>query len=283
MHVDANGLHFHVQHLRGDRPAAARPTVVLLHGLVLDNLSSLYYTLAPPIARAGYDVLLYDQRGHGRTDRPPTGYDLDTAVDDLAAVVKACGITRPVHLVGNSYGGLVALHSAYLHPESVASVVLVEGQSLDPQHTGDLPGPDGYKGGWVESMANTLNLVALGLERNRWDAAAAAADRQARKAARVRAATDALLNHTTLIEDVSTARLLTPGQLAAVRPPVLALFGAESDLAASGPLLAGLLPDCDLEVFPDAAHALLRDAPDALVGAILRRLDALSEAAGSAA
>ena len=44
--VVANGVRFHVQHLSdGD------PTVVFLHGLVVDNSSSWYYTVANPVAR----------------------------------------------------------------------------------------------------------------------------------------------------------------------------------------------------------------------------------------
>jgi alpha-beta hydrolase superfamily lysophospholipase len=31
--------------------------------------------------------VLYDRRGHGRSDRPPAGYDIDTLADDLAAVI----------------------------------------------------------------------------------------------------------------------------------------------------------------------------------------------------
>ena len=66
--------------------AAARPTsertVVFLHGLVMDNLSSFYYTLAPAAARAA-DVVLYDLRGHGRTERPVRRLPLEDAVDDL--------------------------------------------------------------------------------------------------------------------------------------------------------------------------------------------------------
>lgn len=276
--IQANGLRFHVQHLRGGRASTDRPTVVLLHGLVLDNLSSLYYTLAPPIARAGFDVLLYDQRGHGMSDGAPTGYDIDTAVDDLAAVLKAAGVSGPVHLLGNSYGGLVALHTAYLHPELVASLILVEGQCLDPRHSGFPPAVPGYAGGWVEEVANTLNLIAIGLECN--PLGEDFASRGARKAARMRNGADALLNRTTLIEDISTVRLLTPGDLASVRCPTLALYGASSNLAGSGTLLAGNMPDCTVEVFEGAAHALLRDAPKELLTSVLRWLETHSPATG---
>ena len=55
-----------------DAPAA--PTVVFVHGLVMDNLSSFYYTLAAPLAQAGFGTVLFDLRGHGLSERPPSGY-----------------------------------------------------------------------------------------------------------------------------------------------------------------------------------------------------------------
>ena len=86
-HVDANGLRFHVQVLgngsdkRPDTGPDPRPKVVMLHGLVADNLSSYYYTIANPVALVA-DTHLYDLRGHGRTEVPKAGY----AVVDLSLI-----------------------------------------------------------------------------------------------------------------------------------------------------------------------------------------------------
>lgn len=239
--------------------------VVFLHGLVLDNLSSFYYTLAAPIARAGSDVVLYDQRGHGRTERPQTGYDPDTAVADLAALLKAGEVATPVHLVGNSFGGLVALHAARTRPDLVASLVLIEGQCLD---TPPVDGP--YAGGWVEEMANTLNLAALGLESHRGSGRIPTGP--ARKTARLRARADALLNGTTLIEDVTLVHAPEPEELADIACPVLALYGELSELAEPARRLANLLPDCTLTVLPGVAHTVLREATDSVLTALLEWL-----------
>src|SRR5205085_7975479 len=102
--VVARGVRFHVQRIAGQEPGP-RPIVVFLHGLVMDNLSSWYFTVAPAMAKVA-DVMLYDLRGHGRSERPVSGYRLDDHVADLAALLDALGETRPVHLVGNSFGGL---------------------------------------------------------------------------------------------------------------------------------------------------------------------------------
>ena len=121
----------------------------MLHGLVIDNLSSWYYTLAHPLALVA-DVYLYDLRGHGRTDMPATGYSVDTNVDDLVALLDQWGIDEPVHLFGNSFGGVVSLALAHRHPERVASLFLIEAHFAVE--------------GWGEHMAGSLALAAFGLD-----------------------------------------------------------------------------------------------------------------------
>ena len=157
-HVEANGLRFHVQVLKpadaggsvdGGGDAAPRPKVVMLHGLVIDNLSSWYYTIAPAVAMHA-DVYLIDLRGHGRTDMPATGYTVEDNVDDLVALLDQWGIHEPVHLFGNSFGGVVSLALAHRHPERVASLFLVEAHFAVE--------------GWGEHMAGSLALAAFGLD-----------------------------------------------------------------------------------------------------------------------
>src|SRR5205085_11625371 len=122
--VGANGVKFHVQRLV-PKHAIPRTTVVLLHGLIIDNLSSFYYTLAGPIMDAGAEAFLYDLRGHGRSERPATGYGPVDSVADLAALLDACGIDHPVYLLGISYGAVVAARLALDRPGRGAGCSLV--------------------------------------------------------------------------------------------------------------------------------------------------------------
>ncbi|MEU9116764.1 alpha/beta fold hydrolase [Streptomyces sp. NPDC048483] len=255
----AGRLRLHTQQLPGHGDA---PTVVFLHGLVMDNLSSFYVTLAGPVARAGHPVLLYDQRGHGRSDRPPTGYDRDTAVADLAALLAALGLDRsPIHLIGNSYGGALALHTALVRPDLVASLVLI-----DAHLTGE----------WVEDMTDTLSVAALGLEDGRIPEQLASLGR--RKEARLTAGADALLNRTTLIEDIAAAPAFTARDFARLRRPVLAVYGEHSELLPGARELARHAPDCELAVLPGVGHTVLKEATEGLRDAVLGRLGAMAGA-----
>jgi pimeloyl-ACP methyl ester carboxylesterase len=250
--VVANGVRFHVQQLTPppgfapDSPDSgeARPSVVFIHGLVMDNLSSFYYTLANPLAAAGADVLLYDLRGHGLSERPPLGYALEDSVEDLVGLLFELGIDGPVHIVGNSYGGTVGLAFAMAYPSRVASLVLVEGHFAVQ--------------GWGEEMARTLWGIAFGMELEEartWVASAG------RKMTRMAGKADALINGTSLVEDLLTAVPLPRQPLASLACPVLAMYGDESDVIDRARDLASLVPDFTLNILQGCGHSILMEVP----------------------
>jgi pimeloyl-ACP methyl ester carboxylesterase len=244
--VTANGVRFHVQRLPA-APDPAAPAVVFVHGLVMDNLSSFYYTLAAPLAAAGAQVILYDLRGHGRSERTPTRYSTRDGVADLCALLDAIGEKNPVYLAGNSYGGLIAARMAVTVPDRVAGLVLIESSCTGPAAAA-----------WIEEMANTLTVAALGLEYDRVQDQLAAAGQ--RKLARLAAHADKLLNGTTLIEDLSSERPLAGRELARITCPVLGVYGERSELVNAADDLRHHVRDCRIEVLPGLAHTVLREA-----------------------
>lgn len=56
------------------------------------------------LSDAGFRCIAFDRRGHGRSDAPAQGYDIDTLADDIAAVVDQLGL-KQVDLVAHSMGG----------------------------------------------------------------------------------------------------------------------------------------------------------------------------------
>lgn len=60
-------------------------------------------------ADAGFRCISYDRRGHGRSDVPAAGYDMDTFADDMAAVIEQLDL-RDVVLIGHSQGGAEVAH-----------------------------------------------------------------------------------------------------------------------------------------------------------------------------
>ena len=241
--VVANGIRFNTQVLHGgsdDPDAAPRPQVVMLHGLVADNLSSWYYTIANPVAMVA-DVHLYDLRGHGRSEVPDSGYTVDEQVDDLEALLDAWGITGPVHLFGNSFGGVVSLALAHRHPERVASLFLIEAHFAVE--------------GWGEHMAGSLALAAFGLDEDAvqtW-----LAENADRKLSRLAKRSERFLTETSLIDDLQAEQPI--GWLREISCPTYAMYGAETDIMDRALELRDKVPGCELEIVPDCSHSLLTE------------------------
>jgi pimeloyl-ACP methyl ester carboxylesterase len=239
--VVANGVRHHVQRLgRGER------TVVFVHGLVMDNLSSFYFTLANPIASFA-DVVLYDLRGHGMSERPASGYRVDDLVADLAGLLDALAIARPVAVVGNSFGGQLALAFAAAHPARVARLALIDA------HVGTE--------GWAAQMTATLSLQGEARDAKIAETFQSWLGRHSeRKRTRLARTAEALVEHTSLVADLRASPALDPAALRTIAVPVLALYGERSDVRRDGEALASMLPRCELEIVPGCSHSVFWEA-----------------------
>ena len=104
-------------------PAGRTPTVVLVHGFALSMQSWVLQRRA--LIHAGFRVVTYDQRGHGRSGEP--ALEACTVAQlgrDLAAVLEATCPTGPVVLFGHSMGGMSVMSYAGQHPDVVRDRVL---------------------------------------------------------------------------------------------------------------------------------------------------------------
>jgi triacylglycerol lipase len=102
--------------------AGSGPVVVLLHGLGAD--SSNWASTIGPLSQK-YRVIVPDQIGFGRSDKPFINYTVGTLVDFLNGLFKELKIDR-ASLVGNSLGGWTSVAFALAHPEKVERLVLVD-------------------------------------------------------------------------------------------------------------------------------------------------------------
>ena len=127
--VDVGGLRLHYQDW-GPRSSTAG-AVILVHGV---GSSSHIWDLTGPLLAdsAPLRVVALDQRGHGESDLPDSGYDFASVVGDLAGFLQAVGVDAPSVLVGHSWGASVVLHFAVAHPDRTAGCALVDGGTASP-------------------------------------------------------------------------------------------------------------------------------------------------------
>jgi len=111
-----NGIDLHVEQ------AGAGPPLVIVHGGWGDHT-----TWAPTtrLLAEHFRVVAYDRRGHSRSERPARGWTRRDNEDDLIALIEALDLAA-AHVVGNSYGGLVALSVAARRPDLVRGVSVHE-------------------------------------------------------------------------------------------------------------------------------------------------------------
>ncbi|MBM7774897.1 pimeloyl-ACP methyl ester carboxylesterase [Actinokineospora baliensis] len=254
--LKVNGLRTNYQVLPGaggPDPWRANETVVFIHGMGTDSLASFYLTLAPPVAAAGIDVISYDLRGHGRSERPVSGYTLTDFVTDLDELLRALTATHPVHLVGNSFGGTIAYRFAAAHPTRVRSVVSIESE----------PPTDV----WATKMAGILTATTqmLEVEENyEWIEATFGAHH--RRLARLAATR---FTSTTMADEVATGTMMTATDVAAITCPVLSILGRHGYQSDDLDAVTALMPRAEVHVFDDQGHSVLVERHRAVRGLLV--------------
>jgi pimeloyl-ACP methyl ester carboxylesterase len=142
--------------------------IVLLHGFPDD--AHAWDDVAPPLAKAGYRVLVPYLRGYGPTrfldSNAPRMAEQAAIGQDLIDFADALKLPR-FAVSGFDWGGRAAGVAAALHPERVRAAVLIAGYSIQNVFAGPQPGPpDAEKRVWYQFYFNTERGRA-GLKANR--------------------------------------------------------------------------------------------------------------------
>jgi pimeloyl-ACP methyl ester carboxylesterase len=249
LHVEVHGPH-------------AAPGVVLAHGF---GGSARNWRPQLRALRARYRVVVYDARGHARSEAPreAAAYRREELVADLLRVSLASGDPRPV-LGGLSLGAAVALRAALAHPERARALVLASPPA----------GPGAGHG-----IAAHAEAFAEAIERDGLEAAGARfvwGPESGLDPAGAKLVRQGFLEHSPhALAHILRECLakLEPGEtlgLEALRLPVLVVAGArDPGSLAAGRALAAALPAAELVVIPDAGHVVNLAAPAAFDAALL--------------
>ena len=259
-----NGAGLHYQYRLG-----SGPHLVLVHGLAA-NLAFWYFRIAALLPR-DYSLIMYDLRGHGQSEMPPSGYTTGDMAADLHGLLEHLNVRR-VHVVGHSYGGAVALHYTVLHPERVVSLSLADTRIMALQPTQRLSDwPDAKK--WISVLKELEPPIALDdpemgfrlleilaeakLDRRvgmRMPAGQFSPFGLGNRSSRTAERWLQLVRTTTARSDVSSLAGLTLAKIQQADRPVLAMFGEYTNCMPSCQGLRQHLPNCRAIIVPQAGH-----------------------------
>ncbi len=94
--------------------------VLMIMGLAASHEG--WYRFTPHITER-YKAILFDNRGTGLSDKPWRAFSVNDVADDAVAVLDAAGVDR-AHVIGGSFGGMVAQYLTLNYPERVKSLLL---------------------------------------------------------------------------------------------------------------------------------------------------------------
>lgn len=244
--VENNGVRLHCATL------GSGPAIVLCHGLVFGSMATWYFSVAAKLAQR-YRVILFDKRGHGKSDMTASGYDIDTLASDLAAVIEhTVPRGEDVTVMGHSYGALVALRYTLSRKRRLRDLILVDAPLPASRYV--FPSLAGITS--PETLSTQLSaLLPPNLPSS------------SRRLGRMRERLQTLLLDSSLRADVAAAGDIIDAELCRLDTHTLCVYGRDSDCAEVGHRLGRILPYARLE-WIDCGHYIIEEAPQELLRVI---------------
>ncbi|HET6817431.1 MAG TPA: alpha/beta hydrolase [Mycobacteriales bacterium] len=244
-----------------DEQGAGDPPLLLIQGL--GYTADMWHRILPGLASARR-VVLFDNRGVGRSSVPEPPWTVEQLADDAIAVLDEAGGAQ-AHVFGVSMGGLIAQEVALRHPDRVASLVLGcthpggrEAARMDPDAAAMLM--DRVPKSARAAIDASLPFVyAAGTPREAIDADVEVRLRYPLRAKAYWGQLDAMRRHQG-----------TFGRLAEIRVSTLVLHGDADRLVqpANASLIAEAIPGAKLQWLHGASHVFWTDQPDQTVSEI---------------
>jgi pimeloyl-ACP methyl ester carboxylesterase len=240
------------------------PDLVLIHGIA-SNLGQWQLSILPGLVE-DFRVTMYDLRGHGYSDMPLRGYTPDHMVGDFSSLMDYLAVER-ASVLGHSYGGIVALYYAALHPGRVDKLIIADTgvPSLEP---GERRGA--ALGGWMEALRRRgievpdekaedvvyLMEQTLSLRGRR---------RQGMGVQRALARLSRFFNTTSFDQEYREHTGLTSEIIRQIHAPTLLIYGDRSPNIASCQSLHEHLPHAKTAIIPDGGHFYPLEHPETFV------------------
>src|SRR4051794_29048823 len=234
------------------------PPLVLFHSLLSDRAS--FDRIVPELSEK-FRVVVPELPGFGQSEAVAGG--LAAVADRMAGAIDDCADGEDIIVLGNGYGGFVALQMAIRHPNIARKLILADCGAAFSE-----PGRQAFRNMAAASSANGLSAITDVAMRRLF-----APEFQAANPDLMRERREAFLRTDSNIFRAACealAKLDLRPQLGLVKVPVLVLVG-EQDEATPPPMsheIAAGLPQARLKIIPGCAHVPQLQAPAAFLAAI---------------
>ena len=260
--------------------SGAGEPILLIPGLGLDHN---YYRFGIPLLSRHLQVLAVDPRGIGRSTKSPPPYTVEAWADDFAVMIDKLGF-GPIHVLGSSLGGSMALALAQRHPGKLKSLIAVGGFSQLDRATElnfRLRLRLIEKLGMSDEVADYMGLWTL--TRKFINSDAGFATMRANQA-NIRA--NSAQSYSAFVEALLKWGRCQPGQerepkfttlLDSIKTPTLVVTSDNDHLIPQelSDLIAGRIAGAKLVVMPGAGHIPFMEQPDEVVRIVLQFLEGL--------
>ncbi len=231
-YATVNGIKIHYQELNTEGSS----TIVMIHGLLMGSLAMWYFTSARKLAEK-HHIFMYDLRGHGKTERAVSGYDLDTMTSDLEMLLSARNIQK-VSLVGYSFGALISMKFALRYPESIDKLCLIEAP-LPPSR--------------ISEIRNFMKQDLMDMKKALPERMQQYIGKRKRQALKLLSDLRFFARKSTLVEDLQKEPDLDDAALKNINVPTLIIYGKDSICINGCERLSTLWPHADVRML-DGGH-----------------------------
>ena len=260
--------------------SGAGEPILLIPGLGLDHN---YYRFGIPLLSRHLQVLAVDPRGIGRSTKSPPPYTVEAWAEDFAAMIDKLAF-GPIHVLGSSLGGSMALALAQRHPGKLKSLIVVGGFSELDRATElnfRLRLRLIEKLGMSDEVADYMGLWTL--TRKFINSDAGFATMRANQA-NIRA--NSAQSYSAFVEALLKWGRCQPGQerepkfttlLDSIKTPTLVVTSDNDHLIPKelSDLIAGRIAGAKLVVMPGAGHIPFMEQPEEVVRVVLQFLEGL--------
>ncbi len=276
--VDTNGISLHTRQAGPEDG----PLVVLLHGF--PEFWYGWHRQIKPLADAGYRVIVPDQRGYNRSDKPDgvDSYHIETLAADVVGLLDAAD-RETAAVAGHDWGAAVAWWLALSYPERIESLTAVNVPHPTVMETTLRNSLSQLRKSWYMfafqlpalpeaiSTANNCRVLRRGLTNSSRPGTFSATDLERYRAAWQQP--DALTAMINWYRAMGRYRPQPPRQQVSV--PTLVMWGQQDEFLASTMAEESLdyCDDAELVSFPSATHWVLHEEPEETADELLAHLD----------